>query len=200
MKRPHAAVVALLLLFLASSAAAGVARISGMDFKTLDDAVLHFWQECQRSPRSFHGCFVGPFADYPDRRFHPCDRVPGSRAEKGKPETELPREVVDWLGYERILRERRGEIGIDKYGFDPNSIGGRREEAIEIHLGPEERFGPEIRFPPKRPGHAWARDACRIFELYSLEMAERGEATAEEDERFRRFQEERRREPGDPKD
>ena len=147
-----------------------------MDFETLDDAVLHFWQECQRSPRSFHGCFVAPFADYPDRRYHPCARVPGSRAEQGQPETELPREVVDWLGYERILRERRGEIGIDKYGFDPNSIGGRREEAIEIHLGPEERFGPEIRFPPMtvanvvgvRLYHAYVvHDGAGVFHMSS---------------------------------
>jgi hypothetical protein len=88
--RPALALV--LALTIASSAAAGIARIGGEEFESLDAAVGFFWKKCRDDPLHFEPCFGGPFlADYPDPMFRPCRRVPHF------PFLELSRDTLKWL-------------------------------------------------------------------------------------------------------
>lgn len=85
-----AATVAVVLL-VASSATAGIARIGGVEFDSLEEAVEYFWQGCRDDSLNFEICFSQPFREnYADPRFAPCDRVTGSNYQ-------MPPEVLEWL-------------------------------------------------------------------------------------------------------
>jgi hypothetical protein len=89
--RIRTAVTVGLVLLVASNATAGIARIGGVEFGSLDEAVEYFWEGCRDDSLNFEICFSQPFREnYADRRFEPCDRVSGSRHQ-------MPPEVQKWL-------------------------------------------------------------------------------------------------------